>query len=173
MGKFEKYMEENRESFDNYDLPEGHENRFLSKLSKKKSSIGLKIWYGAAASLIFLTMLSYFAKDFIFERNFINSNSKIVSLSDISSKYREVEEYYQAGIDEKIIEFKHLDCVVDQEQILLIDKELAQFDKNYQNLQIELKNNMNDERIINAMINNYQTKIRFLELVIDQIKQNC
>jgi hypothetical protein len=173
MEPLKDYFEKSRCSFDDKELTSGHEQRFLNKLEKKKSKLGLKIWYGVAASLILLTMLSFFAKDFIFNKKFVKNNSAIMSLSDISFKYQEVEEFYQAGINEKIIEFKHLECKVDNDQLQQIDNELAQFDQNYLNLQVELKKNVNDERIINAMINNYQTKITFLELVIDQIKQNC
>lgn len=173
MGNLEDFIDRNRELFDDQEPGFGHEKRFMKKLNSKKSQIGLRIWYSVAAGFIMLAMFSFFAKDFIFDKNMIKNNSKIMSLSDISFKYQEVEEFYQAGIDEKIIEFKQLECKVDQEQMVQIDKELKQFDDNYLSLQIELQRNKNDERIINAMITNYQTKIRFLELVIDQIRQNC
>jgi hypothetical protein len=173
MKKLEEFFNNNRESFDDQELPFDHEKRFLKKLNKNKKHIGLKIWYGVAAGFIFLAMLSFFAKGYIFDRSFVKDNSKIMSLSDVSFKYQEVEEYYQAGVDEKIAEFNHLQCDIGKDQKLLIDNELEEFDENYKNLQVELQKNVNDERIINAMINNYETKIRFLELIINQIKQNC
>ncbi len=173
MEHLKDFFKENKNSFDDQELPLGHEKRFLKKLEKKNKQIGIKVWYSVAASLILLAMFSFFAKDFIFNKNYVKNHTKIMSLSDISSNYHEVEEFYQAGINEKINEFEHLECKVDPDQVKMIDKELAQFDENYINLQVELKKNVNDERIINAMINNYQTKFRFLELVIDQIKENC
>jgi hypothetical protein len=173
MGHFEDFFEKNKDSFNDQKLPLGHEQRFLKKLDIKKNQIGPKWWYGVAAGFIFLAMFSFFAKDFIFKNRFVSSNSGIFCLSDISKNYKEVEEFYQAGVNERIDEFKHLQCKIDQEQQVQIDKELNQFDLNYLNLQEELRKNMNDERIIEAMIVNYETKIRFLELVIDQIKQNC
>jgi hypothetical protein len=172
MKKLENYFEENKELFDDQELPFGHEQRFLNKLNKRKN-LGLKVWYGIAAGFIFLAMFSFFAKDYIFKRNFVEESANIMSLSDISTKYQEVEEYYQTGVDEKIAEFKQLKCNVDNEQLLQINNELIEFDHNYYKLQKELQKNTNDERIINAMINNYETKMRFLELIIDQIKQNC
>jgi len=66
-----------------------------------------------------------------------------------------------------------LNCKINDEQKYMIDKELEQLDVNYKTLQDELIKNKNDERIINAMIDNYQNKIDFLDLVINQIKQNC
>lgn len=173
MKKLKNFIDRNREAFDDIDLPAGHEQRFLKKLEKKKSSIGLKIWYGIAASFIFLAMLSFFAKDFVFQNRFLKENSQVVGLSDISPKYQEVEAFYQASVDEKINEFETLNCRIDEEQLNMINSELEQLNGSYQNLQAELKINRNDERIINAMIDNYQNRIRFLDLVISQIKQNC
>jgi len=173
MGHFDDFFKENQVSFDDQKAPSGHEKRFLKKLDNKKTQFGLKLWYGVAAGFIFMAMLSFFAKDYIVKRSFAGRNTEIVCLSDISKNYQEVEEFYQAGVNKKIVEFNHLQCKVDQEQQAQIDKELAQFDLNYLNLQRELKKNTNDERIIEAMIVNYETKMRFLELVINQIKENC
>jgi hypothetical protein len=172
MKKLENYFEKNREFFDDQDLPFGHEKRFLNKLNKRKN-VGLRVWYGIAAGFIFLAMLSFFAKDYIFNSKFVKESTNIMCLSDISSKYQEVEEYYQTGVDEKIAEFKQLKCKIDKDQLIQIDNDLNEFDENYYKLQRELQNNTNDERIISAMINNYETKMRFLELIINQIKQNC
>jgi hypothetical protein len=173
MEQFEDFFEKNIDSFNDQKLALGHEQRFLKKLEKNKSSVSFKWWYGVAAGFILLAMLSFFARGFIFRSSFVAHNSQIVCLSDISSNYQEVEKYYLAGVNKKIDEFKQLQCNIDKDQQLQINKELAQFDLNYLNLQAELKKNMNDERIIDAMIVNYETKMRFLELVIDQIKQNC
>jgi hypothetical protein len=173
MGQLKDFFEKNTGAFNDTRMPLGHDKRFADRIGYKKSAISLKIWYGVAAGFIFLAMLSFFARDYIFNKSFVYQNTNIVSLSDISFKYQEVEEFYQAGVDEKIFEFRHLQCKIDQEQMEMIDQELAEFDQNYARLQADLSRNMNDERVINAMITNYQTKLRFLELVIDQIKENC
>ena len=172
MEDFKDFFEKNRDAFDDLELTDGHEQRFLKKLNKNKSSKGLRIWYGIAASFIFLAMLSFFAKDFIFQSK-LNTNSHIISLGDISPKYQEVEEFYKAGVVAKITEIEKLNCKIDNEQKSMIDQELEQLNGSYKNLQAELKANRNDQRIINAMINNYQNRIRFLEQVIEQIKENC
>jgi hypothetical protein len=173
MKKLENFIKNNKSAFDDQELPFGHEARFLKKLEKKKSPLGLKIWYGVAASFIFLAMLSFFAKDMILRNDTLSGKTEVVSLSDVSPRYQEVEKFYQEGVDEKIAEIDELNCKVDNEQKVMIDKELKQLDISYRNLQAELKTNMNDERIINAMITNYQNRIRFLEQVIYQIKRNC
>ncbi len=167
------FFQKNKEQFNELELPKGHEQRFLKKLSRNKTSSGLKLWYGIAATFIFLAMFSFFAKDFIFKGQFVKNNENLIRLSDISPKYQEVEEFYKSGVASKIVEFEHLNCKIDNEQKTMIDKELEQLDVNYKILQEELIQNRNDERIINAMIDNYQNKISFLDLVINQIKENC
>jgi len=174
MDKLKDFIEKHKGAFDDLELPKGHEKRFMDKLGKKEKSYGLKIWYGIAATFIFLSMFSFFAKDIILKRQFLkNQNEKMLQLSDISPKFHEVEEFYKAGIQSKIVEFEKLNCKINDEQKYMIDKELEQLDVNYKTLQDELIKNKNDERIINAMIDNYQNKIDFLDLVINQIKQNC
>ena len=72
----------------------------------------------------------------------------------MSDKYSEVENFYKSNITKKMNEFEHLNCNINIEQRDMINSELEQLDIVYISLQKELKNNKNDQRIINAMINN-------------------
>lgn len=172
MKGLEDFFEKNREAFDDLELPLGHEERFLKKLKKGNwTTLRVKWWYGIAASLIFLVAIGFFAKEIAHKSK--SKNNQTISLGDISPKYQEVEEFYQAGVNEKIEEFEKLNCNINDEQKLMIDKELKQLNGSYKALQKELSVNKNDERIINAMINNYQNRISLLEQVIYQIKNNC
>ena len=56
----------------------------------------------------------------------------------------------------------------EQKQMLL--KEMKSMDSVYVSLQKELKANPNDERIINAMIEHYQTKVEVLNYIVNQLK---
>jgi hypothetical protein len=56
----------------------------------------------------------------------------------------------------------------DQKAALL--KEMKSMDSAYVALQKELKANPNDERIINAMIEHYQTKVEIMTYIVDQLK---
>lgn len=174
MKKLEDFIRNNNESFNSFELSEGHFERFQQKLNKQnRNTISRTYWFSIAAGFVFLIMLSVFIRyQFIQIEKAINEN-EIVSLSDISPKYEEVENFYKADLDQKINEFQKLNCKVDLEQKKMVDMELKQLDIVYISLQKELKMNRNDTRIINAMINNYQNKIQFLELVIYQIKDNC
>ncbi len=174
MKDLEDFIKKNNDSFNSFELPEGHFERFQQKLStQKRNTISRTYWFSIAAGFVFLIMISALVRyQFMQTKMAINEN-KIISLSDVSPKYKEVENFYKADLDQKITEFQKLDCKIDLEQKKMVDQELEQLDIVYVSLQKELKINQNDTRIINAMINNYQNKIQFLELVIDQIKDNC
>ncbi len=174
MKNLEDFIRNNKESLNSFELSEGHFERFQQKINvKNTNSISPTYWFSIAAGFVFLIMLSIFIRFHYLQSEKAIIETKIVSLSDISPKYEEVENFYKAGLDEKINEFQKLNCKVDIEQKKMVDLELKQLDVVYVSLQKELKVNGNDKRIINAMINNYQNKIQFLELVIGQIKDNC
>jgi len=52
----------------------------------------------------------------------------------------------------------------------LLMKEMSGMDSTYVSLQKELKANPNDERIINAMIEHYQTKLEVMSYIVNQLK---
>ncbi|OQX98086.1 MAG: hypothetical protein B6I20_11545 [Bacteroidetes bacterium 4572_117] len=171
---FEDFIKKNSGSFDSFELPDDHFERFQQKMNKqKKNTISKTYWFSIAAGFVFLIMLSVFIRyQYTQPEKVVNENT-ILSLGDVSPKYEEVENFYKADLDQKIDEFQKLNCKVNTEQKKMVDLELKQLDVVYNSLQKELKVNINDKRIINAMINNYQNKIQFLELVIGQIKENC
>lgn len=174
MSNLEDFVRNNKESFNSFELPEHHLDHFRQKLNKQnRNFIGKKQWFSIAAGFIFLIMLSVFIRyQYIKTEDAINT-IKLISLGDVSPKYKEVENFYKAGLNEKIDEFQNLNCKIDLEQKQMVNSELEQLDEVYFSLQKELIVNQSDKRIINAMINNYQNRIQFLELVIDQIKENC
>jgi hypothetical protein len=52
----------------------------------------------------------------------------------------------------------------------MLMKEIKSMDSTYVSLQKELKANPNDERIINAMIEHYQTKLEVMTYIVNQLK---
>ncbi len=172
MSSLEKFIKNNKEQISSFDLPDGHLDRFEKKLNKKKP-ISKTYWYSLAAAIALLLSLSVFIRYEQSQTKEIVNTERLISLGDVSPQYKEVEEFYRQDLYRKINEFQQLNCKINPEQKEMIDDELQQLDKVYQSLREELKQNRSDERIINAMINNYQYKIEFLELVIEQIKENC
>lgn len=172
MSKLNQFIKDNKEHISSFDLPQGHLSRFQKKLDKQKP-VDKIYWYSMAAAVALLLSLSIFIRYQQKQTKEIADTKRLISLSDVSPQYKEVEEFYRQDLYRKINEFQQLNCKINQEQKEMIHNELQQLDIVYQSLQEDLKQNRQDERIINAMINNYQYKIEFLELVIEQIKENC
>ncbi|MEM8909297.1 MAG: hypothetical protein AAGD05_15735, partial [Bacteroidota bacterium] len=93
------------------------------------------------------------------------SNS-MASLGDFSSEYAEMEQYYQSQIQEKVAQLASYD------DNNTVRKDLLQVDEFMEELKNELQEapKGNEEKIINAMIHNYQTKIDILERVLERIQ---
>ena len=54
----------------------------------------------------------------------------------------------------------------------MVEKDVQDIDKSVKNIQNELHKNPGDERIINAAILTYQTKLDLLDTVLQQTKTN-
>jgi len=93
-----------------------------------------------------------------------------MSLSDVSPQYREVENYYAHQVNLMESELSSIDINGNASQKKMLLGELRSMDSVYVQLQKDLKANPSDERIINAMIEHYQTKVEVMSYIVDQLK---
>lgn len=94
------------------------------------------------------------------------TESEIASLGDVSTEYAEMEQHYQSQIKEKVAQLASYD-----DNASIVD-DLSQVDEFMEELKQELQESPkgNEEKIINAMIDNYQTKLDILERVLERIQ---
>ena len=158
MSSIEDIIKNNRSSFFDEDPPSGHMERFHNKLSGNRwLSTLMKI--AATVILLLSIALALYYQDV---------DNKL-TLESISAELAETENYYQSVINKKL---NQLEKILNDEQYQTVQLELQAMDKNYLYLQEDLKLNPNDQRIIHAMINNFQLKIELLQQVMDQVKIN-
>lgn len=170
MKTIEDVIRQNKGFFDEAEPSDGHLERFNLMLEVKfhkeapKRSIVPYLLRAAVVTLL-VTMSSLWVWD-----NFISADSRRMALGDVSPEYREVENYYihQVNLMEGEISESSLFSSPEQKDMLL--KEMKSMDSVYVNLQKELKAHPNDERIINAMIEHYQTKVDVMNYIIGQLK---
>jgi hypothetical protein len=67
-------------------------------------------------------------------------------------------------------ELVNIDLKNNPEQKKMLVAEMSSMDSVYVQLQKELKANPDDERIINAMIEHYQTKVEVMSYIVSQLK---
>lgn len=170
MKTIEDIIRENRDLFEDQEPSEGHFERFNRKLEMRfnktiKRSIVPYLLKAAVVTLL-VTLSSLWTWD-----NFIRPGRNMMSLSDVSPQYKEVENYYvhQVSLMEDELGTININSNPEQSQMLL--QEMKSMDSVYVQLQKDLKANPNDERIINAMIEHYQTKLEVMTFIVDQLKE--
>ena len=119
----------------------------------------------AAVVTLLVTLSSLWTWD-----HFIRPGSSRMTLGDVSPQFKEVENYYIHQVNMLEDEIVTVDLKNSPEQKEMFINEMESMDSIYVTLQKELKANPNDERIINAMIEHYQTKLDIMTYIINQLK---
>ena len=150
----------------------GHEQRFLIKLNKEKeeakpsrSFFGNIFWKPALA--IAATLVICFSLLTVFQQN----DPELMDLASVSPEMSETQSFFMATISN---ELAALESERTPETEKLIDdamKELKILEDVYQNLKVELTESGNDQRVIYAMINNFQNRIDVLKTVLEHIEE--
>ncbi len=170
MKPIEEIIRDNRELFDDQEPFEGHYERFRRKLEmrmvppKIKKSIVPYLLKAAVVTLL-VTLSSLWTWD-----NFISPSSRRMRLSDVSPEFREVENYYVRQVNLMENEILSFDMLNGTDESAMLKEEINNMDSVYLQLERELKANPNDERIISAMIEHYQTKVEIMSFIVDQLK---
>lgn len=169
MKTIDDIIRDNKELFDSMEPSAGHMERFQRKLGQRFHSTGIKrsivpYLLRAAVVTVLITLSSLWTWE-----HFIRRENTRMSLSDVSPQYREVENYYIHQVNMMQNEIRNID-LNNPEQKEMLFSEMKSMDSAYVQLQKELKSNPDDERIINAMIEHYQTKVEVMTFILNQLK---
>jgi predicted DNA-binding antitoxin AbrB/MazE fold protein len=170
MKSIEDIIRSNKDFFEDAEPSTGHLERFNRKLEKRfqvntiKRSIVPYLLKAAVVTLL-ITLSSLWTWD-----HFIRTGSSRMTLGQVSPQYKEVENYYVHQVNLMEGEIVNVDLKNNPEQKTVLLKEMKSMDSTYVSLQKELKANPNDERIINAMIEHYQTKVEVMTYIVNQLK---
>lgn len=169
MKSIEEIISENKELFNDQEPFDGHFERFSRKLEqrlhtvKPRKSIVPYLLRAAVVTLL-VTLSSLWTWD-----TFVRPSSRRMTLSEVSPEYKEVEGYYLHQVNLMEEEIDDFSIMTNSEQNEMLQKEIQSMDSVYVQLQKELKANPNDERIINAMIEHYQTKVEVMSFIVSQL----
>jgi hypothetical protein len=170
MKNIEELIRSNRDFFEDGEPSKGHFERFQMKLEKRFQTGGIKrsivpYLLKAAVVTLLVTLSSLWTWD-----HFIRHDRGRMALGDVSPQYKEVENYYIHQVNLVESEITTIDISGNTEQREMLKKEMGSMDSVYIQLQKELKANPDDERIINAMIEHYQTKLEVMSFIVNQLK---
>lgn len=163
--EMEKLFKRFEGEFDVFETPEGHHNRFLSKLNAKKSDTHTINWWkpmAIAASFIILFGLGF---------NFLQGSDNASELASVSPEMQDTQTFFVTTINK---ELERLNSLNRPETKAIIEDALSQLqvlEKNYELLKIDLRESGNDKRVIYAMISNFQSRISILQQVISTIEE--
>ena len=165
MDTLEQLIRDNREHIQNDLPPEGHIERFQLKLennNRKKSNY----WIGFISGIAAVLLLGIF----IFLSQNKNDGQQM-TLAKVSDQYKEVEFYYTSTISLQTEKLKEISKKMDDDpNMKMIFKELNDYDQVYAQICKDLDATPNDERVINAMITYYQTKLEIINRILKEIE---
>lgn len=147
----------------------GHKARFLDKLNNQNNEgtkvikLRTNIWkpvIGIAASIVLLISVSIG----------LNQKEGVVDLASVSPEMAQTQDFFTASINEELRKLKEESSP--EVQVLIQDalKRIQLLEKNYESLKIDLKDSGEDNRVIYAMISNFQNRIDILQSTLEQIE---
>lgn len=164
MDQFEKLIAQQYDEIQNDQPNDGHFERFEMKLNKAKHTSPMR-WIAYASSIAAALVVALL----VFVPGPSKSNS--FSLSDVSEQYADVENYYTNSINKQIDKIKKLAVENGKTNptIQLLLDDLEEYDSNYKQLCSELEATPNDERVINALIVYYQSKLDIITKILNEL----
>ena len=169
--ELERLILNNQHSFQNEEPLEGHFERFearLQKASKPSRKFNLQPLLKIAAIVVFALLVVNQARIWL-----TPEKKETLSLGSISPQYREVEFYYTNAIQLGMSQLDMLkkEGLISESEQQMMQKEQKEFDQMYQKLLEDLKANPDDERVINAMLEFYESRMNVISLIINKLKE--
>lgn len=171
MDELERLIINNRHSIQDEEPLEGHFERFearLQKSAKPTRIVNFRMVIKVAALVIFALLAVNQGRIYLFPEK-----HELLTLGSISEEYREVEFYYTSSIQQGMNQwnsFNQEGLISKPEQQMML-KEQQEFDQMYQKLLQDLKANPNDERVINALIEYYQTRMNVISIITNKLQE--
>jgi len=172
--RLEEFILDNREQFDHLEpRPE-----IWDRIEKRKApvlGIGWRsvIWRAAAVVIIFFSSYIFFRltdKDPVQPSGTLYPES-MEDQSPLVNDLKEAEIYYTSQIEFMKAEALRLSDG-DPSVREIINTEMVDLDKVFKELKNDLKDNTDNEEVIEAMIQNYRIKLEVLEEILSQLKQS-
>jgi len=167
--RLEQYISENRDQFDFHDPDERVWNGINKKIHRGYKLPSLKKVISWAAVILITFGASYLLQEFLHRNN---------TATDIKDKkhqkleipeLQEAEIYYANLVDEKIIEIEPL--LAGQPELgNALKNDLAKLDSICTELKGDLKDNIANDEVVEAMIQNYRLKLEILEDFLQQLQ---
>jgi hypothetical protein len=169
--KFEKFITENREAFEFHEPDPGIWNRIEGNLQFKSKRRWTKILQRVAVVAVIFAA-SYVVNEMVHRyQQGDRKADRVAAKNNAVPGLKEAEAYYTSLLSQKMDELKPVmaNCPALQEEL---NYDMSELDSVYTDLKKDLKDNMANQEVVEAIIENYRLKIRILEELLSEIKPN-
>ena len=164
---------ENR--FDVEQPSSGHEIRFLGKLKQlnepnepvasieiKKTKRYWKPLLAVAASILICFSIFKVMQP---------QEPALMDLASVSPELSQTQSFFTAAIEQELVLLEAERTPETEQMIYTAMREINTLEEEYESLKIDLTESGNDQRVIYAMISNFQNRINVLETVLEHIEE--
>lgn len=150
------------DQWDIHEPDENHYDRFLEKQARKKTF--KKYWAPLSIAASILLIVGFFT--------FSNVNEKAKEQVFASKETRETDSVFTCMIKMELEKVKEKKSPLNEKIITDALAQMKILDADYEKIKQELIKNGENRQIIHAMIRNLQTRISFLENVLEHLENN-
>ncbi|MDC6366110.1 MULTISPECIES: hypothetical protein [Flavobacteriaceae] len=166
MDNFEKYIKENKQAFDVHKVDkdklwQGIAGQLEEEVKPKVIPLWKSKAFRVAASIVLLVGLSLTA--------LLSIRGTETNMEGYASEeLLEIDMHYQHLVFQQVQLVKNSTRLTDQdkEEFLSFMDEL---DEEYKQLKLEMQSNLDNERVLEAIVNNYKKRIELIENLLKQI----
>ncbi|MEM7486554.1 MAG: hypothetical protein AAF348_15205 [Bacteroidota bacterium] len=167
MDNFEKYIKENRQAFETHKVDKDKLWHGIAlELDEESKVKTIPFWKSStlriAASVIFFMGLSVMA--FLM----LSAPSEKNMEGYVNEELFDIDMHYQDLVHQQVQLVKNHPRLTerDKEEFLSFMDEL---DNEYEQLKVEMQNNLDNELVLEAIVNNYRKRIELMENLLEQI----
>jgi hypothetical protein len=170
MDKLEEHIRKNREDLDRYSPSARIWKRIRSKTGKEKTPV--RKWFSIAAMLIVILGTAVFLINYTFP----GSDKSLLKNSDApgtsqATQLKETEIYYNNLVNSIYTAAKPLLTANPEIQKELVT-DFSHLDSICSDIKRDLKDNVANQEVVEALIQNYRIKIQLLEDMLTILKEN-
>ena len=164
MDNLEKFIKENRSDLDKYEPAESTWRKIEAGLKTRRTIF--PVWISAAAIIMVILGTAIFLY-FLYQKKNIDYSAE----NSGQPALKETEVYYNTLVNSLYLEARPL--LTGQPEIAReLNTGMAQIDSICADLKKDLKDNVANQEVIEAMIRNYRIKLQLLEDMLTLLKQN-
>lgn len=145
--------------WDIQDLPIMHQNRFIEKQNRRDKTT--KKWFALSIAASILIILGLFVM--------LNQNKPQKDFKLASAETQKTDSVFNAIIQNELSQIKQKKSPINEKILTDALFQMNQMEKDYEKIKKELIENGENKQIIFAMLQNFKTRIAFLENVLEQL----